>query len=158
MFKITQETCLLPKIMLFLAHTLSLPKDLSMSASQKTVIIVEDEKDAAEMFAEMMRVSGYKVTKIFSSTPAIGIIAAENPDVVILDVMMPDISGLEVLRYMRREPALKDTPVILVSAKSMPSDIKTGMDAGASRYLTKPVSFLDLKKAVDELVVRTPAL
>ena len=76
-----------------------------MSDSQKTVIIVEDEKDAAEMFAEMMRVSGYKVKKIYSSTPAIGIIAAENPDVVILDVMMPDISGLEVLRYMRREPA-----------------------------------------------------
>ncbi len=129
-----------------------------MSSPQKKVVIVEDEKDAAEMFAEMMRVSGYQVKKIYSSTPAIGIISAEMPDVVILDVMMPDISGLEVLRYMRREPALKDIPVILVSAKSMPSDIKIGMDAGASRYLTKPVSFLDLKKAVDELVVNTPAL
>ena len=122
-----------------------------MTSPQKTVIIVEDEPDAAEMFAEMMRVSGYRVVKIFSSTPAIGIIKAENPDVVILDVMMPDISGLEVLRFMRREPELKNIPVILVSAKSMPSDIKMGMDAGASNYLTKPVSFLDLKKAVDDL-------
>ena len=122
-----------------------------MTSPKKTVIIVEDEPDAAEMFAEMMRVSGYRVVKIFSSTPAIGIITAENPDVVILDVMMPDISGLEVLRFMRREPKLENIPVILVSAKSMPSDIKIGMDAGASRYLTKPVSFLELKKAVDEL-------
>ena len=123
-----------------------------MTTPQKTVIIVEDEPDAAEMFAEMMRVSGYRVVKIFSSTPAIDIIKTKNPDVVILDVMMPDISGLEVLRFMRREPKLADIPVILVSAKSMPSDIKTGMDAGASNYLTKPVSFLDLKKAVDDLV------
>ncbi len=123
-----------------------------MTSPQKTVVIVEDEPDAAEMFAEMMRVSGYKVVKIFSSTPAIGIIKVENPDVVILDIMMPDISGLEVLRFMRREPQLRNTPVILVSAKSMPSDIKIGMDAGASNYLTKPVSFLDLKKAVDDLV------
>ncbi len=123
-----------------------------MTSPLKTVVIVEDEPDAAEMFAEMMRVSGYRVVKIFSSTPAIGIIKAENPDVVILDVMMPDISGLEVLRFMRREPQLTNTPVILVSAKSMPSDIKTGLDAGASNYLTKPVSFLDLKKAVDDLV------
>ena len=123
-----------------------------MTSPQKTVVIVEDEPDAAEMFAEMMRVSGYRVVKIFSSTPAIGIITAEKPDVVILDVMMPDISGLEVLRIMRREDNLKNIPVILVSAKSMPSDIKKGMDAGASNYLTKPVSFLDLKKAVGELI------
>lgn len=123
------------------------------SQEKKTVIIVEDEPDAAEMFAEMMRVSGYRVVKIFSGTPAIGIISAEPPDLVVLDIMMPDVSGLEVLRFMRREPHLQNIPVILVSAKSMPSDIKIGMDAGASRYLTKPVSFLDLKKAVDDLVL-----
>lgn len=121
-------------------------------AKEKTVIIVEDEPDAAEMFAEMMRVTGYKVIKIYSSTPAIGVIRAEKPDIVILDIMMPDISGLEVLRYMRREPSTQNTPVVLVSAKSMPSDIQVGMEAGASRYLTKPVSFLDLKKTVEELV------
>ena len=123
-----------------------------MTSPQKTVIIVEDEPDAAEMFAEMMRVSGYHVVKISSSTPAIGIISTEKPDVVILDVMMPDISGLEVLRFMRREPDLEKIPVILVSAKSMPSDIKMGMDSGASHYLTKPVSFLDLKEAVEDVV------
>ena len=117
-----------------------------MTPNQRTVIIVEDEADAAEMFAEMMRVSGYRVVKIFRS------VSAEKPNVVILDVMMPDVSGLEVLRFMRREPSLQNIPVVLVSAKSMPSDIKMGMDAGASRYLTKPFSFLELKNTVDELV------
>lgn len=123
-----------------------------MTANQKTVIVVEDEPDAAELFAEMMRVSGYRVLKTYSSTPAIGLIAKELPDVVILDIMMPDISGLEVLRFMRRDPKLKDIPVIVVSARSMPSDIREGLEAGATIYLTKPVGYLDLKKSVDQVL------
>jgi CheY-like chemotaxis protein len=81
-----------------------------------------------------------------------GMLAQEKPDVVILDVMMPDVSGLEVLRYIRREPAIAQIPVIVVSAKSLPSDIKIGMDAGATAYLTKPVGFMDLKQAVDNAI------
>ena len=123
-----------------------------MTEEQKTVIVVEDEPDAAELFAEMMRVSGFRVFKTYSSTPAISLIANEKPDVVILDIMMPDISGLEVLRFMRRDPQLKDTPVIVVSARSMPSDIREGLEAGATIYLTKPVGYLDLKKSVDQVM------
>ena len=66
--------------------------------------------------------------------------------------MMPDISGLEVARYMRREPALVNIPVILVSVKSMPSDIRTGLEAGASIYLTKPVEYRHLKEAVEKVL------
>lgn len=123
-----------------------------MTASQKTVMIIEDEPDAAEMFAEMMRVNGFRVLKMFSSVPAIPMLTQEKPDVVILDIMMPDISGLEVLRYIRREAELSSIPVIVVSAKSMPGDIKVGLDAGASIYLTKPVGFLDLKQAVEQVL------
>lgn len=123
-----------------------------MPTSQKTVMIIEDEPDAAELFAEMMRVNGFRVIKMFSSTPAIQIIAQERPDVILLDIMMPDISGLEVLRYMRREPELAQIPVIVVSAKSMPGDIKIGLEAGASMYLTKPVGFQDLKQAVEKVL------
>jgi CheY-like chemotaxis protein len=63
--------------------------------------------------------------------------------------MMPDISGLDILRQMRADPELTDIPVVVVSAKSMPADIKNGMEAGASTYLTKPVGFLELKEAVE---------
>ena len=122
-----------------------------MSESQRTVLIIEDEPDAAEMFAEMMRVSGFRVVKSYSSGPAIQLISTEMPDVVILDVMMPDISGLEVLRLMRQEPKLAAIPVVVVSAKGMPSDIRTGLEAGASIYLTKPVGFLDLRDAVNKV-------
>lgn len=120
--------------------------------NQKTVMIIEDETDAAELFAEMMRINDFRVIKMFSSTPAIPLIAQEKPDLILLDIMMPDISGLEILRYMRREPELEKIPVIIVSAKGLPNDIKTGLDAGASMYLTKPVGFQDLKQAVEKVL------
>jgi len=123
-----------------------------MPQKTKKVIIVEDEPDTAEMFAEMMRLSGYHVLKSYGGTPAGDIIAREKPDVVVLDLMMPDLSGIDVLRFVRNDPQLSTTPIVVVSAKSMPSDIKDGMDAGASVYLTKPVSFNDLQRAVQNAI------
>ena len=120
-----------------------------MTSPEKTVLIIEDESDAAELFAEMMRVSGFRVLKTSSSTPAITLITTEKPDLVILDIMMPEVSGIDILRQMRGDPALVSIPVVVVSAKSMPADIKSGLEAGASLYLTKPVGFLELKEAVE---------
>jgi CheY-like chemotaxis protein len=123
-----------------------------MTENQKTVLIIEDEEDAAELFAEMMRVSGFQVFKTSSSRPAIELMTANKPDVVILDIMMPEISGMDILRRMRNDPELSRIPVVVVSAKSMPTDIKNGMEAGAFVYLTKPVGFLELKDAVERAV------
>lgn len=120
-----------------------------MAAISKTVLVVDDEPDTAEMIAEMMRLSGYKALKSFGGTQALSIITREKPAAVLLDLMMPDISGLDVLRFMRRDPRLADIPVIIVSAKTMPEDIKTGIEAGANVYLTKPVAFTDLRQAVE---------
>jgi CheY-like chemotaxis protein len=120
-----------------------------MTSTPKTVLIIEDEEAAAELFAEMMRESGFRVLKMTNSAPAMDRMTADRPDVVILDIMMPDTSGLDILHQMRRDPQLAGVPVVVVSAKSMPADIKNGMEAGASTYLTKPVGFLDLKEAVE---------
>ncbi|HTP02604.1 MAG TPA: response regulator [Anaerolineales bacterium] len=120
-----------------------------MPTTQKTVLIIEDEPDAAELFAEMMRLNGHRVIKSYSSTPALALIAQQRPDAIILDIMMPDVSGLDVLRYMSRNPELASIPVVVVSAKAAPSDIQAGLEAGAAVYLTKPVSYMDLKNAVD---------
>jgi two-component system OmpR family response regulator len=123
-----------------------------MDSARKTIVIVEDEPDTAEMFAEMMRLSGYQVLKSYGGSPAIALIAEKKPDAVVLDIMMPDLSGLDVLGFIRRQPNLAHIPVIVVSARSMPADVKYGLDAGASIYLTKPVAFLDLKAAVENAI------
>ena len=120
--------------------------------AEKTIIVVEDEMDAAEMFAEMMRVSGYTVLKATSSTHAMSMIAKVKPSAVILDIMMPDVSGLEVMRFMRNDPDLVQIPVVIVSAKCLPVDINRGLNAGAAIYLTKPVGYLDLKDAVERVL------
>jgi two-component system cell cycle response regulator DivK len=128
-----------------------------MTPAEKTVMIVEDEADAAELFAEMMRVSGFRVLKTSSSAPALRMMTDEKPDLVLLDIMMPGISGLDILREMREDPALAGIPVVIVSAKAMPADIRRAMEAGASTYLTKPVGFLELKQAVENALGNQPA-
>jgi CheY-like chemotaxis protein len=116
----------------------------------KSVVIVEDEPDTAEMLAEMMRLLGYQVHKSYSGLRAVDLIAEKKPTAVLLDQMMPEISGLEVLATLRLDPRLRNIPVIMVSAKSLPSDIRSGLDAGAANYLAKPVSFSDLKMAIEQ--------
>jgi DNA-binding response OmpR family regulator len=123
--------------------------------TQRKIIIVEDEPDTAEMFAEMMRISGYHVIKSYGGAPAISLIAQEKPDAVVLDIMMPDLSGLDVLHHMRRDPGLMEIPVVVVSAKSLPSDVQEGLDAGASVYLTKPVTYQELNDAVQDTIEAT---
>ncbi len=125
---------------------------LFMTLNPQTVLIIEDEADAADLFAEMMRVSGFRVLKLTSSAPALALMAAEKPDVVILDIMMPETSGLDILRQMRQTPDLAGIPVVIVSALSMPADIKSGLEAGASTYLAKPVGFLELTEAIDRVL------
>ncbi|HSO27069.1 MAG TPA: response regulator [Anaerolineales bacterium] len=121
-------------------------------ANPKRIIIVEDEPDTAEMFAEMMRLSGYEVLKSYGGALAMELIRTQNPDAVVLDIMMPDVSGLDVLSNLRRDAQLARIPIIVVSAKSLPSDIKDGLEAGAQVYLTKPVSFMDLREAVESAI------
>ena len=119
------------------------------------IVIIEDEPDTAEMFAEMMRISGYEVVKYFGGLSAVAHLVEQKPDAVVLDLMMPDMSGLEVLHYIKAQPNLSGIPVIIVSAKTMPEDVEIGLKAGAVAYLTKPVSFSDMKESIEEAVSKS---
>ena len=123
-----------------------------MTSVPKKIIIVEDQPEVADLLEEMLSLDGYQVIKIHSSTGGLSVVQAEEPDVVLLDIMMPDVSGLEVLRFMRREPGLQKTPVVIVSARTSSSDIRTGLDAGATAYLTKPVDMDVLRETVARVI------
>jgi len=120
-----------------------------MVARYETVVIVEDEPETADMFAEMLHLIGYQAYKSYGGIRAIDLIAEKKPCAILLDIMMPDLSGFEVLKCLRRDPCLTLIPVIIVSAKGFPSDIEKGLMAGAASYLTKPVSISDLKRAIE---------
>jgi CheY-like chemotaxis protein len=128
-----------------------------MTDSRK-IVIIEDEPDTAEMYAEMMRISGYSVVKFFGGLSAVEQLVDQDSSAVVLDLMMPDLSGLEVLNYIKSQPALARIPVVIVSAKTMPEDIETGLKAGADAYLTKPVSYSSLKQAIDTAIAKAVEL
>lgn len=123
-----------------------------MITNSMNVVIIEDEPDTAEMYAEMLRLSGYNVVKYFGGLAAVAQILDQKPAAVVLDLMMPDLSGLEVLNYIKSQQDLTKIPVIIVSAKTLPEDIEAGLKAGATAYLTKPVSYSKLKTAIDDAI------
>jgi DNA-binding response OmpR family regulator len=126
-----------------------------MQLAQRVVLIVEDELDTAEMLAEMMRLSGYQVYKTLGGEGAVGQIFHHRPDVVLLDIMMPDCSGYEVLSNLRRDPRLKSIPIVMVSALSLPEHVQKGLESGAAAYLTKPVGFNELRSTVEQVIQRS---
>ena len=123
-----------------------------MISNQRTIVIVEDDPDAAEMFAEMIHLMGHSVFQVYRGTQAIGLIAEVKPSAVILDWKMSDISGLEVMQHIRRDAKLAKIPIIMVSAKNLPSDIELALNSGASIYLTKPVGYKDLENAIQKVL------
>lgn len=124
-----------------------------MLTDSKNIVIIEDEPDTAEMYAEMMRICGYQVDIYFGGQSAVARIAEQKPAAVVLDIMMPDFSGLDVLKVMKGDQNLSKIPVIIVSAKTLPAEIQQGLDAGADVYLTKPVAFTELKQAIESVIL-----
>lgn len=119
-----------------------------MEQGKKTILVVEDDFDTAELFSEMLKVNDFVVEHCSRSSHAIKHIVTNPPDVIVLDIMMPDVSGLEVLHFVHSKNSYTEIPVVVVSAKGLPSDIQKGLAAGATAYLTKPVSYEELCKAV----------
>ncbi len=115
---------------------------------KQTVIVVDDEAETAAMLGTMLQVSGYDVLRAHSPAKAMSLIQHHNPDLVLLDIMMPGVSGLELCRYLRRDPRYRELPVVIISAKSQPEDIREGMNAGATAYLTKPVAMKTLIQTI----------
>lgn len=104
------------------------------------VLIVEDEPAIAVLFETLLHIEGYEPIIATSTERALRLVDESQPDLVILDVMMPDRSGLDVCRHVRQRESLREIPVIIVSARTQESDIEVGYRAGADVYLEKPIS------------------
>jgi len=112
------------------------------------ILIVEDHPLIAELVETRLRIEGMQAIKCTSGREALEVVGREFLDVVILDIMMPDVDGYEVLRHIRSRPTTATLPVIFLTAKSTPADIEKGLAMGANYYITKPFSGLDLVRKV----------
>ena len=120
------------------------------------VLVVDDEPHIAELLAMALRYEGWEVRTAADGLAAVGAARAFSPDVVVLDVMLPDIDGLEVLRRMRRED--EHVPVLFLTARDAVEDRIAGITAGGDDYVTKPFSLEEVVARLRGLVRRTGAL
>lgn len=114
------------------------------------VLVVDDEPNILMSLEFLMRKNGYEVFIARNGAEAIELVKQQQPDVLVLDIMMPEVDGYEVCRYIRQQESLKGTKVIFLSAKSKEADIEKGYAAGADLYLTKPFSTRELMQRIGE--------
>lgn len=104
----------------------------------KKVLIVDDEVDVVEVVTVLLEHEGYQIMKAYDGKEALEIVDKETPDLIILDIMMPEIDGVEVCRRLRQREELKEVPIVMFSAKLSAIDKKESFDAGADGFISKP--------------------
>jgi DNA-binding response OmpR family regulator len=119
-----------------------------------TVLVVEDDPVILRLLEVNFELEGFAVLLAHDGAEGIEVARAKRPDVIISDIMMPRVSGIELVKTLRAEAATASIPVILLSAKAQTGDLKAGMDAGADDYVTKPFEPLDLVDRVNALLSR----
>lgn len=107
---------------------------------KKVILVVEDDEDIRALLSHTLTKERYNVIEAALGREALVEAKAKHPDAVILDIMLPDIDGLEVCRRLKADPALKHIPVVMLTAKSEDTDIVVGLELGAEDYITKPFS------------------
>ena len=119
-----------------------------MSVGQPTVLLVEDELAQREVLSYNLEAEGFRVARAENGEEALLLMAEENPDIVVLDWMLPNLSGIEVCRQIKTRPETRNTPVIMLSARSEEVDRVRGLETGADDYVVKPYSVLELMARV----------
>jgi two-component system alkaline phosphatase synthesis response regulator PhoP len=108
-------------------------------AKQK-ILVVDDEEDILELLKFNLSREGYQVPCAASGEQALRLVRSENPDLIVLDLMLSGIDGLEVTRRLKNDPDTKNLPIVMLTAKGEEADIVTGLELGADDYITKPFS------------------
>ncbi len=118
------------------------------------IVIADDDADIRELVVFKLRHAGHQVVPVADGGAAVEACLSNRPDLVILDVMMPGMSGLEAARALRQEESMNGVPIIMLTARAQESDIEQGFDAGADDYVVKPFSPRELASRVEAVLAR----
>ena len=122
---------------------------------QKKILVVDDEADVTELLDYKLRQVGYAIRTLNDPLRALGLARDFRPDLIILDVMMPELSGLQLLRMLRTDSLLRDLPVILLTARNETEDRVRGLETGADDYIPKPFDMRELFLRIQTLLKRS---
>lgn len=120
------------------------------------ILLAEDDKQIADMIGFKLSNSGHQIVRAQDGEQAVKLAGQEKPDLILLDAMMPGLSGFEVLRRLKSDSALRSIPVIMVTAKGHERDVLTGLRGGAVDYIVKPFSLKELSARVELALRREP--
>lgn len=121
------------------------------------IVLSEDDPDIRELVAYKLSRAGHTIVEVNNGAAALRAVAQSRPDLVILDVMMPEMSGFDVCRALRSDLATADIPVIMLTARAQERDVETGFEVGAHDYMIKPFSVRELASRVASVLSRVPA-
>jgi DNA-binding response OmpR family regulator len=118
--------------------------------ARKKIIIVDDDRETREMLKMALELEGYDVAQAANGLRLISTLHVDRPDLILLDVMMSWIDGVELCRAVKKNEEFRDIPVVFVSAKKAPADVKAGLAAGATDYFAKPI---DIERLLARIAV-----
>jgi CheY-like chemotaxis protein len=121
------------------------------------ILIAEDERDIRELVNFSLQFGGFAVVQAANGVEAVEQAQKELPDLILMDVRMPKMTGYEACRQMKSMPELRDIPVVFLSAKGQETEIQTGLEAGAEEYILKPFAPDELVKQVQAVLDRVAA-
>lgn len=120
--------------------------------SQKSILVVDDETDVLKVIGKRIEKAGYKVLTALSGKEALGLLKEEVPDLILLDVMMPEMDGIEVFKNIRRKKELATIPIIFFTAKDSMEDKIKGFKIGVNDYITKPIDHRELLARIEAVL------
>ena len=118
----------------------------------KKILIVDDEKDFIDTLAERLTAKGFKIIEAFNGKDGLEKAHTEKPDMILLDVTMPEMDGFDVCRKLKIDENYKNIPIIMLTAKFQPNDVEFGKEMGADAYLTKPLELETLSHKIEALL------
>jgi two-component system cell cycle response regulator DivK len=118
----------------------------------KTILIVEDNALNQQLFAELLEEAGYATLRAGEGLDALALAKAHRPDLILMDIQLPAISGLEVTRWLKDDPALKHIPVIAITAYAMPGDEERMRAGGCEAYIPKPIATANFLETIARFV------
>ena len=118
----------------------------------KRVLLIEDEANIAEAIRFLLTRDGWQVRVLDKGGSAVATVTEYQPDLVVLDLMLPDISGLEILGALRANPVTATLPILMLTAKGQDRDREAAMRAGVSAFMTKPFANADIRATVRQLL------
>lgn len=116
------------------------------------IVVADDDPDIRRLIVFTLRRRGYSVSEAEAGDTALDLIRQDRPELVVLDVMMPGMTGIEVARALKQDPDTANIPIIMLSAKGQAAEVDAGMESGARAYLVKPFSTQELASRVAEIL------